>query len=938
MATVSYAAEAQTKLIEKVTRTGDELVIPYEKYQLSNGLTLIVHEDHSDPVVHVDVTYHVGSAREEIGKSGFAHFFEHMMFQGSDNVADEEHFKIISEAGGTLNGTTNRDRTNYFETMPSNQLETALWLEADRMGFLLDAVTQKKFEVQRETVKNERGQNYDNRPYGLAREMTAKNLYPYGHSYSWLTIGYLEDLDRVNVDDLKNFFLRWYGPNNAVLTVGGDVKPADVVKLAEKYFGSIPSGPEVKDMEPMVPTLDKDRYVSYEDNVRSPLLNMTFPVVESGHKDEHALNVLASVLGQGKNSILYKNFIQAQKALSANAYNSGSELAGEFTISIMAYPNQGLDQAEELVRKSLAEFETRGVTDQDLIQYKASSESRLINRLGSVSGKVSQLAYNETFTGNPNNIQEELRRIQAVTKEDVNRVYNQYIKGKNSVILSVVPKGKAELVAANDNYTINTEGFVAAADEYSGLNYNKAVDNFDRTKRPTAGANPVVNVPDFWTAQFNNGMKLIGTKSDEIPTVTLQLSMKGGHRLSMANPEKAGISDLTADMWNEDTENYTAEEFSNELEMLGSSIRVSGGNDETTVYVQSLKKNLDRTLELMQERMFRPRFNEDDFERLKKQQLEGIANSATQPTAIANQVYNKLLYGEGHFNAIPGSGTTETVSGITLDDVKKFYENSFSPSQSHLVVVGDIEENEIKAKLGFLEKWPKKKIEIAEDVKAPSIDKTRIYFVDKPDAAQSEIRIGYPAMPYDALGEYYRTGLMNYTLGGAFNSRINLNLREDKGYTYGARSGFRGSKYGGVFTASAGVRADATAESVTEFIKELKDYRDNGLREDEIAFMRSSIGQADARQYETPGQKAGFLGRLLEYELAKDYVTKQTEILQNINKKELDALAKKHLPVDKMHIVVVGDKKTVLPKLKQLEYEVVELDMNGNPVNNTAGN
>src|SRR5690606_9015931 len=521
---------------------------------------------------------------------------------------------------------------------------------------------------------------------------------------------------------------------------------------------------------------------------------MTFPVVESGHKDEHALNVLASVLGQGKNSILYKNFIQAQKALSANAYNSGSELAGEFTISIMAYPNQGLDQAEELVRKSLAEFETRGVTDQDLIQYKASSESRLINRLGSVSGKVSQLAYNETFTGNPNNIQEELRRIQAVTKEDVNRVYNQYIKGKNSVILSVVPKSKAELVAAKDNYTINTEGFVAAADEYSGLNYNKAVDNFDRTKRTTAGANPVVNVPDFWTAQFNNGMKLIGTKSDEIPTVTLQLSMKGGHRLSMANPEKAGISDLTADMWNEDTENYTAEEFSNELEMLGSSIRVSGGNDETTVYVQSLKKNLDRTLELMQERMFRPRFNEDDFERLKKQQLEGIANSATQPTAIANQVYNKLLYGEGHFNAIPGSGTTETVSGITLDDVKKFYENSFSPSQSHLVVVGDIEENEIKAKLGFLEKWPKKKIEIAEDVKAPSIDKTRIYFVDKPDAAQSEIRIGYPAMPYDALGEYYRTGLMNYTLGGAFNSRINLNLREDKGYTYGARSGFRGSK------------------------------------------------------------------------------------------------------------------------------------------------
>lgn len=925
-------AEAQTKLVEKVTKKGDELVIPYEKYVLSNGLTLIVHEDHSDPVVHVDVTYHVGSAREEIGKSGFAHFFEHMMFQGSDNVADEEHFKIISEAGGTLNGTTNRDRTNYFETLPNNQLATALWLEADRMGFLLDAVTQQKFEVQRETVKNERGQNYDNRPYGLAREMIAKNLYPYGHPYSWLTIGYLEDLDRGNVDDLKNFFLRWYGPNNAVLTVGGDVNPAEVVKLAEQYFGSIPAGPAVENMKASLPTLNKDRFVSYEDEVRTAMLSMTFPVVESDHKDEHALNVLASVIGQGKNSILYKNFIKDQKALSASAFNSGSELAGEFSISVMAYPNQGLDQSEALVRKSLAEFETRGVTAQDLTQYKATAESRLINRLASVSGKVSQLAYNETFTGNPNNIQEELKRIQSVTKEDVMRVYNQYIKGKNSVILSVVPKGKTELVAKADNYTISTEGFVAAPDQYSGLTYNKAVDNFDRTKRPTAGKNPVVMVPDFWAATFKNGMKVIGSKSDEIPTVTLQLTMKGGNRLSMEDPGKAGINSLTAAMWNEDTENYTAEEFSNELEMLGSSIRVSGGSDETTVYVQSLKKNLGRTMELMEERMFRPKFNQDDFDRLKKQQLEGIANSATQPTAIANEVYNKLLYGEGHFLAIPGSGTAESVGSLTLDDVKNFYKASFTPAQAHLVVVGDITEKEVKSKMNFLEKWQGKSVKIANNAPSPKIDKTRIYFVDKPDAAQSEIRIGYVSMPYDALGEYYKTGLMNYTLGGAFNSRINLNLREDKGYTYGARSGYRGSKYGGTFTASAGVRADATAESVTEFMKELKDYRDNGVREDEIAFMKSSIGQADARQYETPGQKAGFLGRLLEYDLKKDYVQKQTDILNKMSREELSALAKKNLPVENMHIVVVGDKKTVLPKLQELEYEVVELDLHGNPV------
>src|SRR6476469_5825707 len=263
---ITTLASGQAKLVEKVTKTGSEIVIPYEKYVLPNGLTLIVHEDHSDPVVHVDVTYHVGSAREQIGKSGFAHFFEHMMFQGSDHVKDKQHFKIVSDAGGTLNGSTNRDRTNYYETIPANQLEKAIWLEADRMGFLLDAVTQPKFEIQRATVKNERGQNYDNRPYGLLSEFSSKNLYPYGHPYSWMTIGYIEDLNRSDVQDLKNFFLRWYGPNNATLTIGGDVKPAEVTKLVEKYFGSIPRGPEVKPVKLDPVVLDKTRYVSYIDN------------------------------------------------------------------------------------------------------------------------------------------------------------------------------------------------------------------------------------------------------------------------------------------------------------------------------------------------------------------------------------------------------------------------------------------------------------------------------------------------------------------------------------------------------------------------------------------------------------------------------------------------------------------------------------------------
>ncbi len=475
---VSLFANGQTKLVEKVTKHGNEIVIPYEKYVLPNGLTLIIHEDHSDPVVHVDVTYHVGSAREEIGKSGFAHFFEHMMFQGSDNVADEQHFKIVSDAGGTLNGTTNRDRTNYFETVPSNQLEKMLWLEADRMGFLLDAVTQKKFEIQRSTVKNERGQNYDNRPYGLANETASRNLYPYGHPYSWLTIGYVEDLNRVDVNDLKNFFLRWYGPNNATVSVGGDVNPAEVVKLVEKYFGGIPRGPEVNPVVVPPAVLSNDRYVSYVDNyAKLPLLLVVYPTVPNYHKDMGALACLAQVLGQGKNSVLYQQMVKKQTALQASTFSSLSELAGEFFIQLIPSPGKSLAALDSIYRNSLDSFEVRGVTDEDIAKFKGGIESQLINGLQSVSGKISQLASFQTFTGNPNKIADLIKMYQAVTKEDVMRVYNEYIKGKGAVVLSVLPKGQEKLIAAADNYKIDSSKYDAPDYGYAGLKYTKAKDS-----------------------------------------------------------------------------------------------------------------------------------------------------------------------------------------------------------------------------------------------------------------------------------------------------------------------------------------------------------------------------------------------------------------------------------------------------------------------------
>jgi zinc protease len=443
---------SQAKLVEKVATKNGDVNIPYEKYVLSNGLTVVLHEDHSDPIVHVDVTYHVGSAREEIGKSGFAHFFEHMQFQGSDNVADEQHFKIITAAGGTLNGSTNLDRTNYYETVPANQLEKMLWLEADRMGYFLDAVTQKKFEIQRSTVKNERGQNYDNRPYGLVNEFGSKNLYPYGHPYSWLTIGYVEDLNRVDVQDLKNFFLRWYGPNNATLTIGGDLKPAEVIKWVEKYFGSIPRGPEVtKTVLPAV-QLTSNRYVSYVDNyAKVPMMVKTFPTVPNYHPDMGALTCLAQVLGQGKNSLLYQSFVKSQKALQASANSRLSELAGEMSFQFVPLPGKSLAAMDSMFTTALIEFEKIGVTDADIDKFKGGIEAQYINGLQSVSGKVSQLAAFQTFTGNPNQTAKMLSMYRSVTKADVLRVYQTYIKDKYCVTVSVLTKSNNTGVAQPDN-------------------------------------------------------------------------------------------------------------------------------------------------------------------------------------------------------------------------------------------------------------------------------------------------------------------------------------------------------------------------------------------------------------------------------------------------------------------------------------------------------
>lgn len=930
---LAFQGYAQTRLIEKVVKKGNELIIPYEKYQLQNGLTVLVHEDHSDPVAYVEVTYHVGSAREQEGRSGFAHFFEHMMFQGSEHVGDDQHFKILSEAGGSVNGTTYRDYTKYLELIPSNQLETALWLESDRMGYLLDAVTQQKFEIQRATVKNERGQNVDNRPYGLQTEKIGQALYPEGHPYSWTVIGYIDDLNRVDVNDLKKFFLRWYNPNNAILTVSGDVKTADVIKMAEKYFGPIPKGPDVKPQIIQPVSLSQDRYVSYGDNVVAPQLCVSLPTIVQCHEDEAPLEALAYILGGTKSSIFYKNFIKTQQAQNAYVYSQTNELAGELVMVVRGFQNTKLAQMDSLVRTSLAEFEKKGISDKQLKMFKASYESSLIEPLTSVQGKGAALAAYQTFTNDPNYIVKDLKRYKNVTKEDVMRVYKKYVKNKPGVFLSIYPKAKPELVAKPNNYQIPPyNGDTPEREEYKNLVYNKAPQTFDRSKQPIASTLPVLKVPEYWTQQFDNGLRIIATPSNEVPLMTIQLNIEAGHRYEPL--QQAGISQLLTSMLNESTKKYSADEISNKLDLLGSSISVNNNGQDIVMTITSLTKNIDSTLSIAQEILFHPKFDASEFARVKKQQLEAIDNMATQASALANNTFAKIIYGNKHIMSVPLTGTLTSVNAIALEDVKTYYSSRISPGVSSMVIVGDLSKDAILAKLSGFKKWQGSKLMHEREPATPEIDKTKIYFVNKEKAPQSEIRIGYMALPFDATDVYYKSTIMNFMLGGTFMSRINMNLRENRGYTYGARTGFSGNQFVGPFTASASVRGNVTDSAVIEFMKELKNYAEKGITTDELAFTKSSMAQSEALRYETPLQKAGFIKRLMDYGLEPDYTLKQNEILKSLTADEIKDVAKKNLPYAAMNIVVVGDKALVFDKLKALGYEVIELDKDGEPVVN----
>ncbi|MFV0447910.1 MAG: M16 family metallopeptidase [Vibrio sp.] len=914
-------------LVEQVDAAADKVMIPYSKYRLDNGLTVILSPDHSDPLVHVDVTYHVGSAREEVGKSGFAHFFEHMMFQGSKHVADQEHFKLITEAGGSLNGSTNRDRTNYYETVPANQLEKVLWLESDRMGFLLDAVSQRKFEIQRDTVKNERAQNYDNRPYGLMWEKIAQAIYPEGHPYSWQTIGYVEDLDKVDVNDLKAFFLRWYGPNNAVLTIGGDIDVDETLAWVSKYFGSIPTGPEVSHANKQPALLPESRFVTMEDRIQQPMVVIGWPTSYRGADDQMSLDVLASVLGSGTNSYLYQNLVKTQKAVSAGSFHDCSELACNFYVFAMAPTGSESQLAplyQELMR-TLDEFKTKGAEATRLEQITGMAEANSVFALQSVSGKVSQLASNETFYGEPDRIQVQLEQLSRVSPKSLSDVFKKYIDGRNKVTLSIVPQGKTDYAVQKATF-VTPERTLPEHEKISEqqLAYRSVVDNFDRAVMPKIAEPVQAHMPTLYEIYFNNGAELLGTTTSETPTVVIQFKLPAGERHVARGQE--GLANLTAAMMEQDSALRNVEDIQAQLDKLGSTISVNANAYSTSVVVSSLDKNLPETLAVIEEVLFRPGFKQHDFDRIKQQMIQGMVYQHQQPEWLASQATRQVLFGSSIF-ARSSDGTKDSIASLTLDDVKHFYREHYTPNGAQIVVVGDISKQEIRKQLSFFANWQGEASPLIDPQIVPPLTERKIYLIDKPQAPQSVVRLVRRGLPFDATGELYLSQLANFNLAGNFNSRINQNLREDKGFTYGASSYFTSNREIGAVLFNAQVRADATLDSIVELQNEMAKFSEQGLTDQEMDFLRLAVGQQEALEYETPGQKASLLSSILTYSLDKDYLQVRNQLVKTVDKATLDRLAAKWFNPSDYQIIVVGDAKTLKPQLEKLTIPVEELEI-----------
>ena len=886
--------------------------IEFEKFVLDNGLTLVVHEDRKAPIVAVNVWYHVGSKNEPKGRSGFAHLFEHLMFNGSENH-DDDYFQPLERVGATdLNGTTSWDRTNYFQNVPTGALDVVLFLESDRMGHMLGAVTQEKLDEQRGVVQNEKRQS-ENQPYGQVNNRLTYAMWPERHPYAHTVIGELEDLDAAELDDVHEWFRTYYGPNNAVIAIAGDIDPQTALAKVEQFFGDIPPGPPLPRYERWIPTRTGEQREVMEDRVPQARIYKSWVAPEWGAEGADYLDIAASVLSTGRNSRLHRRLVHEEElATNVFAYNQPGEIAGLFRVVATARPGVDLHELERVLDEEVARFLEEGPTDEELELTRARLRASFVRgseRIGGFGGKSDILAMNEVYAGDPAFYRVTMERKLNASADQIREATQQWLSDGVHV-LEVRPYPQLQA---------------------SGT-------GVDRSRLPEPGAPSVADFPTIHETTLSNGMKVVLAERTTVPLVEMRLLVDAGYAADQfAAP---GTAALTMEMLDEGTENYTGFEISERLDLLGAQLSSSAGLDVATVRMSALKSNLDESIDLFAEVALRPAFDEADFERLQRQQLAQIQQEKSQPLTMGLRVLPGLIYGEGHAYALPytGSGFENTVAALTRDDLANFHQTWFRPNNAVLVVAGDVTLDEIVPKLeaGFAA-WQRGDVPQKNVGTPASVDRPVIYLMDRPGAQQSIVFAANAAPPKSNPHEI-AIEAFNRVLGGSFTSRINMNLREDKGWSYGARSMVLDAAGPRFFLAYAPVQSDKTAESVAEMHRELNEVvGDRPLTGDELARAQNGLTLTLPGRWETLSSVAGSVTEIVQYDLPYDYYDTYEQTVRALTADDLRPAGSAIVRPGNQVWVVVGDRAQVEKGLRDLNIgDIRYIDGDGMPITASA--
>ena len=901
-------------------------LVPVEQFRLANGLKVIFHIDRSDPVVAVSLNAHVGSARELPGRTGFAHMFEHLFFLDSENLGKGGLDAMSARIGGSgANGSTSRDITDYLQTVPKDALEKMIWAEADKLGFFINTVTEAVLAKEKQVVKNEKRQGVDNQPYGHAFSVISENLYPKDHPYSWPVIGSLADLDAATLADVKDFYRRWYVPNNVVLVVAGDFDPVQARKWVEKYFAEIPRGKAVPALTARPARLPATKKLYHEDNfAQLPQLTMSWPTVPALEPDSYALDILFALLTDGKETPLHAVLVDEKKVTGAvAAFDNGGRLAGESHLQIRAFDNVDLDQVLAALDEGFARFEQQGVDPAALQRVKTAREVAFYNDIGSVLGKAARVARYDLYAGTPDFADRDIARLRGVTAADVMRVYRRYIKGRPYLATSFVPKGKPALaLAGSERANVVEEAIVqgaeAAVDASAKATYARTPSTFDRTVEPPYGARPEVKLPAVWQGAFDNGLKLYGIRDDELPVAQFELAIAGGRLLD--DLAKPGAANLLAEMLMRGTARRTPAELEDALKSLGADITIDAQNEYLVLRGRTLARNFDATIDLVEEILLEPRWDPEELSLQKAAVTSAIQANRTQPNALAARAFEYATYGEGHIYARGPLGSEASVAALTMDDLKRFHTEKLAPNIASFRIVGAVDEATVKASLRDLgSRWARREVTLP-DYPPPAVPATsRILFYDLPGAKQSIFSFGYPALKR-ADPDFYPANVMNYILGGgSFASRLTQQLREGKGYTYGIFSQFAGGVRGGTFQVFSPVRANVTLEAAELTRSILTDYGAT-FSEADLGVTKSFLTKSRARSFETSAAKLNYLAALADYGLPADFPRREQAIVDAMTVARVKDLAGRYVRPQAITYVVVGDAATQAKRLEALGY------------------